>query len=84
MKREKVLASRPSVGWRRWSRREFLKMGGAGLAGATLLGAAGCGGGGQQGGGPAKIIFSFGPDETGTLQEIVDRFNQQNEGEIEV
>ncbi|MDP8926375.1 MAG: ABC transporter substrate-binding protein, partial [Actinomycetota bacterium] len=42
------------------------------------------GGGGQQGGGPAKIIFSFGPDETGTLQEIVDRFNQQNEGEIEV
>ncbi len=38
----------------RLSRRDFLKMGGAGLAGATLLGTAGCGnvfGGGQTGGG---------------------------------
>ena len=37
-----------------FSRRDFLKMGGAGLAGATLLGTAGCGsifGGGQSGGG---------------------------------
>lgn len=36
------------------TRRKFLKVGGAGLAGAALLGAAGCGGGGdsgQQGGG---------------------------------
>src|SRR5215203_5955618 len=34
------------------SRRNFLKIGGAGLAGAALLGVAGCGGGGgQQGGG---------------------------------
>lgn len=30
------------------SRRQFLKLGGVGLAGATLLGAAGCGGAGQQ------------------------------------
>lgn len=37
-----------------FSRRDFLKMGGASLAGATLLGTAGCGsifGGGQSGGG---------------------------------
>jgi hypothetical protein len=33
-------------GSRLYNRRDFLKMGGAGLAGATLLGAAGCGGGG--------------------------------------
>jgi putative spermidine/putrescine transport system substrate-binding protein len=33
------------------SRREFLKLGGAGLAGAALLGAAGCGGGGGSGSG---------------------------------
>src|SRR5215211_8434471 len=34
------------------SRRNFLRIGGAGLAGAALLGVAGCGGGGgQQGGG---------------------------------
>src|ERR671917_1448014 len=33
------------------NRRDFLKLSGAGLAGATLLGVAGCGGGGQGGGG---------------------------------
>lgn len=62
------------------SRRDFLRVGGAGLAGVTLLGAAGCGG--QQGDGPANIVFSFGPDESGTLQELVDRFNREHEGEI--
>lgn len=35
----------------RFNRRDFLKLGGAGLAGATLLGAAGCGRGGGAGGG---------------------------------
>ncbi len=44
-----------------FSRRDFLKMGGAGLAGATLLGTAGCGsifGGGQEsgGGGESKLL----------------------------
>ena len=46
-------ARKPLVG-AGFSRRDFLKMGGAGLAGATLLGTAGCGsifGGGQSGGG---------------------------------
>lgn len=66
-----------------FSRRDFLRMGGAGLAGATLLGAAGCGGS-QQGDGPTNIIFSFGPDDSGTLQELVDRFNREHEGEIRV
>src|SRR5829696_7300708 len=33
------------------SRRNFLKISGAGIAGAALLGVAGCGGGEQQGGG---------------------------------
>jgi multiple sugar transport system substrate-binding protein len=68
------------------SRRSFLRLGGAGLAGAALLGGgtlAGCGGG-QQGGGPARIVFSFGPDESGTLEELVNRFNREHEGEIEV
>jgi peptide/nickel transport system substrate-binding protein len=46
------------------SRRDFLKLSGAGLAGATLLGVAGCGGGGtiqggQQGGGGGNV-FTFG------------------------
>ena len=43
-----------SLGTFRISRRDFLKISGAGLVGASLLGVAGCGGGGgggQQGGG---------------------------------
>jgi peptide/nickel transport system substrate-binding protein len=46
------------------SRRDFLKLSGAGLAGATLLGVAGCGGGGTisggQGGGGGGNVFTFG------------------------
>jgi multiple sugar transport system substrate-binding protein len=64
------------------SRREFLRLGGAGLAGAALFGAAGCGGGGQ--GGSNEIILSFGPDDTGTLPKLIDKFNQQNEGNYQV
>jgi oligopeptide transport system substrate-binding protein len=56
MAKGRVGARRPLVG-AGFSRREFLKMGGAGLAGATLLGTAGCGsifGGGQSGGGGSE------------------------------
>ncbi len=70
---------------RRLGRREFLKLGGASLAGAALLGSAACGGGG---GGPQRaedgsilFNFSFGPDPSGTLQELVKRFNQKYKGE---
>ncbi|MDP8949448.1 MAG: ABC transporter substrate-binding protein [Actinomycetota bacterium] len=48
------------------SRRDFLKMSGAGLTGAVLLGVAGCGGGGEiqggqgGGGGGGNNIFTFG------------------------
>ncbi len=46
---------------RGFSRRDFLKWGGAGVAGATLLGVAGCGGGGgQQEGGEAEGLVSRG------------------------
>ena len=48
---------------RRISRRSFLKISGAGLAGATLLGIAGCGGGG--GGGGGEFTLTFGPDDLG-------------------
>src|SRR5215216_7543408 len=61
------------------SRNEFLKLGGAGLAGATLLGTVGCGGGSEQG----EVIRMFvGQAETATLereaQKLVDRFEEQN------
>ena len=64
---------------RRINRRDFLKMGGAGLAGAALLGASGCGGGGASSG---KLVFSMG-SPVPTYNSLVDRFNKQNKGEVE-
>jgi multiple sugar transport system substrate-binding protein len=64
------------------SRKDFLRLGGAGLAGAALLGAAGCGGGGQEGGN--ELIFSWGKDATGTLPTLIEKFNEQNKGQIRV
>jgi multiple sugar transport system substrate-binding protein len=61
------------------SRREFLKLGGAGLAGAALLGAPRCGGGGE---GSGKVVFSFFPDDT--VQRLIDKFNEHNKGKVQV
>lgn len=58
------------------SRRDFLKIGGAGLAGATLLGAAGCGGGGEQGAG--EITVGFGREASGALEDLINRFNKEH------
>jgi multiple sugar transport system substrate-binding protein len=67
------------------SRRDFLKLGGAGLVGVALPGLVGCGGGGGQGGGgPVELTFSFFPDRTGSVQALIDEFNGQNEGQIRV
>ena len=66
---------------RGFSRREFLKLGGAGLAGATLLGTVGCGGGGSQGGGEVVKFFTGTAETTAqekALIEIqVDRFQEE-------
>ena len=67
---------------RKLNRRDFLKMSGAGLAGAALLGATGCGGGGS---GSGDVIFSMGPDDPNkTYTKLVDKFNKQHKGEIQV
>ncbi|MGH3145688.1 MAG: ABC transporter substrate-binding protein, partial [Rubrobacter sp.] len=57
------------------SRRDFLKLGGAGLAGAALLGTAGCGGGGSE---SNDVLMSFGTDDTGTLPKLIEQFNKQS------
>jgi multiple sugar transport system substrate-binding protein len=60
---------------RKFNRRDFLKMSGAGLAGAALLGSTACGGGG---GGSGNLIFAMGADTSGTLNKLVDKFNKQS------
>jgi multiple sugar transport system substrate-binding protein len=64
------------------SRREFLRLGGAGLAGMAVLGVAGCGGGGGSGSG--DLVFAMGVDSSGTLQDLVDEFNEEHKGEFQV
>jgi multiple sugar transport system substrate-binding protein len=65
------------------SRRDFLKVGGVGLAGAALLGAAGCGGG-EQSGGATEIYFTSAPDESGTTEKLINMFNEKNKGKYKV
>ncbi len=63
------------------SRRDFLKLGGAGLAGAALMGAPGCA---EPAAGEIEIVFTFGPDDSGTLQALIDGFNAAHQGQIRV
>jgi multiple sugar transport system substrate-binding protein len=65
------------------SRRDFLKVGGAGLAGAALLGAAGCGGG-EQSGGATELYFTAPEDTSGTTSKLISQFNEMNKGKYKV
>ena len=62
------------------SRKDFLRLGGAGLAGAGLLGAAGCGG--RLGGSKKVVKFLTTAEETTALEraaeEIIARFEEQH------
>ena len=63
------------------SRKDFLRLGGAGLAGAALLGTAGCGGG-SQGGGQVIRYFAAAPETTtqekAYIEIQVDGFQEAN------
>ena len=72
----------PSRAGRTLSRRDFLRVGGAGLAGMTALATAGCGGSEQGGGG--TVTYAEGPDDTGILQKLLDGFNEKYEGRYKV
>lgn len=65
------------------SRRDFLKLGGAGLAGAALLGVAGCGGGGEEGAG-GKVQLTLWhqeqpPNRVQQFQKVIDAFNKSQD-----
>lgn len=66
----------------RISRRDFLTTGAAGLAGASLMGASAPYVHARSQ--PVEIIYAFGPDDSGTLQPIIDDFNRAYEGDIRV
>jgi multiple sugar transport system substrate-binding protein len=79
MDEEGVRARRPSQS--RLNRRDFLKLSGAGLAGATVL--SGCanlasGFTAATTVGPNEILLSKGPDTTGTLEKVVAQFNKED------
>ena len=63
------------------SRLDFLRLGGAGLAGTALVGFPGCGRGPN--GGPVELVFSHG-EEPEVLSGQISRFNHHHRGEIEV
>jgi multiple sugar transport system substrate-binding protein len=61
------------------SRRDFLKLGGVGLAVVAVFGASGCSGGGGSG----KVVFTS-LDLPGSIPRLVDKFNEQNKGKFQV
>lgn len=73
-------AARSRFSMRVMDRKDFLKLGGAGLAGAALLGVAGCGGGGGGGGSSESgdIVFANGPDQSGATEKLLKQFNDQS------
>jgi glycine betaine/proline transport system substrate-binding protein len=65
---------------REMSRRDFLKLGGAGFLGATLLGASGCGGAGGPSGSKTLTLGDIGWDEDVALNNILKILLKDNFG----
>jgi multiple sugar transport system substrate-binding protein len=64
------------------SRRDFLKLGGTGLAGAALLGVAGCGGGGETSSGKVPLTLwhqEQPPNRVQQFQKVIDAFNKSQD-----
>jgi ABC-type glycerol-3-phosphate transport system substrate-binding protein len=75
------------------SRREFLRLGGSGLLAASVLGA--CSGDeyfghvgtaftGSESVGANTVVFSFGPDQSGSIPTAIAEFNERNDQGIRV
>ena len=81
MSSEQSLAGRSATSHNNWlSRRDFLKVSGAGLAGLAVLGASSCGGGGESSG---KVVLTS-LDFPGSIPKLIDKFNEQNKGKFQV
>ena len=61
-------------------RRKFISLTGAGLAGSTLLSAAPI----KIQSTPVRLTFGHGPDDSGTIQQVIEKFNEQYKGQISV
>ena len=61
-------------------RRKFISLSSAGIAGSTLLAASPI----KLQDAPIRLTFGHGPDDSGTIQTIIDQFNKQYEGQINV
>ena len=69
------------------SRRDFLKLGGAGVAAVATLGVTGCGGDSgpvRTESGAIEVVFSTSPSAQAVLERLIDDFNADHEGEIQV
>ena len=66
-----------SVG-RRWTRRDFLKVGGGALVGAYALGTAGCGGGGSGSSELTVLTWGSTSGEEKGFRGLAERYNAQN------
>ena|SRR5215212_7527030 len=69
-------------GTRVFDRKDFLRVSGAGIVGTGILGLAGCAGSGQ--GSSGTVVHAEAPDDTGTLQKLLDGFNKKYEGKYKV
>lgn len=68
------------------SRRDFLRIGGTGLAGAALLGTAACGGGGETASGKVPLTLwhqEQPPNRVKQFQKVIDAFNS-SQGKFQV
>ena len=66
------------------NRRDFLKRSSAGVAGVALLGSSAAAASPGIVSAPTELIFTFSPDDSGTLRTLIDTFNRQHEGSIRV
>lgn len=64
-------------------RRDFLRAGAAFLAGSAVAGPS-VASDRRRRAAPVDLTFAFGPDDSGTLQPLIDRFNAEHEGDIRV